>query len=119
MHFRKEDIKIVEDYINKELKNDCKPEVTLKDYIKAIEDKYPAENEQKKYNHYFKDVSNLNYIDIYRVLSIWNVADPCIQHAVKKLLVAGNRGYKDVEKDIQEAIDSLERWKEMQGEDGL
>lgn len=31
----------------------------------------------------------------------------------KGLLVAGNRGYKDV----QEAIDSLERWKEMREED--
>lgn len=35
----------------------------------------------------------------------------------KELLVAGNRGYKDVEKDIQEAIDSLNRWKEMREED--
>lgn len=89
----------------------------LQDYIQKIEEKYPEEDEDsKKYKHYFKDVSNLNYIDIYRVLSLWNVTDPCIQHAVKKLLVAGNRGYKDVEKDIQEAIDSLERWKEMQKE---
>lgn len=52
MHFRKEDIKIVEDYINKELKNDCKPEVTLKDYIKAIEDKYPVERDNINPKHY-------------------------------------------------------------------
>ncbi|WP_176767832.1 hypothetical protein [Nitrosospira sp. Nsp18] len=43
--------------------------------------------------------------------------DPCIQHAAKKLLVAGNRGAKDVGKDIQEAIDTLERWKEMRVEE--
>ncbi len=100
MYFRKEDIKIVEDY------------------IRSIEDKYPEENNQdsKKYKHYFKDVSNLKYIDIYRVITLWEVTDPCIQHAIKKLLVAGNRGYKDVEKDIQEAVDSLNRWKEMQEE---
>lgn len=103
---------------NKTNKQDCKEQITLKDYVNAIEARYPKEDNQdlKKYKHYFKDVSNLDYIDIYRVISLWNVTDPCIQHAIKKLLVAGNRGYKDVEKDIQEAIDSLNRWKEMQQE---
>lgn len=52
MHFRKEDIKIVEDYINKELKNDCKSEVTLRDYIKAIGDKYPVERNNVNPVHY-------------------------------------------------------------------
>lgn len=68
-----------------------------------------------KHNHYYKDVSKLQSIDVYRVLSLFNVSDPCIQHATKKLLVAGGRGAgKDITQDIQEAIDSLERWKEMQ-----
>lgn len=75
------------------------------------------ENEpERKHSHYFKDVSNLQKIDVYRVLDLYEVADPCIQHAVKKLLVAGKRGAKDQEKDIQEAIDTLTRWKDMQGE---
>ncbi|WVH13936.1 hypothetical protein CASP1_00013 [Alcaligenes phage CASP1] len=69
-----------------------------------------------KHSHYFKDVSNLNKIDVYRVLDLYEVTDPCIQHAVKKLLVAGKRGAKDQAKDIQEAIDTLTRWKDMQGE---
>lgn len=122
MTFRAEDVKLVEDFIksveNETNKQDCKEQITLKDYVNAIEARYPKEDNQdlKKYKHYFKDVSNLDYIDIYRVISLWNVTDPCIQHAIKKLLVAGNRGYKDVEKDIQEAIDSLERWKEMKAE---
>ena len=114
----------------------------LMDYIAAIDKKYPEnpepygavrkspvnnlnddlfgllvnKKEDVKYQHYFKDVSKFTHIDVYRVLSLWEVQDPCIQHAIKKLLVAGNRGYKDLEKDIQEAIDSLERWKEMQKE---
>ena len=68
-----------------------------------------------KHIHYYKDVSKLQSIDVYRVLSLFNVSDPCIQHATKKLLVAGGRGAgKDITQDIQEAIDSLERWKEMQ-----
>ena len=71
-----------------------------------------------KHPHYHKDVSNLQTIDVYRVLALFNVTDPCIQHAVKKLLVAGGRGAgKDISRDVQEAVDSLERFKEMQAED--
>ena len=69
------------------------------------------------HSHYFKDVSRLKKIDVYRVTRLFGVTDPCISHAIKKLLVAGGRGAKDVEKDIQEAIDSLVRWQEMARED--
>lgn len=68
----------------------------------------------REYNHYFKDVSDLETIDVYRVLLLWDVTDPCIQHAVKKLLVAGGRGHKGTEKDICEAVDSLTRYLEIQ-----
>lgn len=71
-----------------------------------------------KHPHYHKDVRHLQTIDVYRVLALFNVTDPCIQHAVKKLLVAGGRGAgKDLGKDVQEAIDSLERFKEMRQEE--
>ncbi|RKQ59902.1 hypothetical protein C7457_1688 [Thermovibrio guaymasensis] len=72
---------------------------------------------EKKHSHYFKDVSNLLEIDVYRVLKLFDVTDPCIQHAVKKLLCAGGRGVKDVDKDVHEAIDSLLRYEEMRKED--
>lgn len=73
-----------------------------------------------KHPHYHKDVSSLQTVDVYRVLALFNVTDPCIQHAVKKLLVAGGRGAgKDIGKDVQEAIDSLERFKEMRVEDTI
>ncbi|UQS93303.1 hypothetical protein Scipio_00074 [Acinetobacter phage Scipio] len=71
----------------------------------------------KKHHHYFKDVSNLLELDVYRVLKLFDVTDPCIQHAVKKLLCAGGRGVKDVDKDVHEAIDSLLRYEEMRRED--
>ena len=73
--------------------------------------------ETQKHSHYFKDVSGLKTIDVYRVLSLFNVTDPCIQHAVKKLLVAGGRGVKNIDKDIQEAIDTLVRWQAIRVED--
>ena len=72
---------------------------------------------KKDYSHYYKDVSRYNHIDVYRVLSIFEVSNPSIQHAIKKLLVAGGRGSKDVEKDIREAIVSLERCLQMINED--
>ena len=70
-----------------------------------------------KHSHYFKSVAGLDTVDVYRVLDLFGVTDPCIQHAAKKLLVAGGRGHKDIDKDIQDAIDTLERWKAIRAED--
>ena len=72
---------------------------------------------EQKHNHYFKDVSNLKFIDVYRVLDLFNVVNPCVQHAIKKLLCAGQRGAKGQQQDVQEAIASLLRYLEMQTED--
>lgn len=70
-----------------------------------------------QYGHYFKDVRNLDTVDVYRVLELFNVVSPCLQHAIKKLLVAGGRGSKDMGKDVAEAIVSLQRWQAMRVED--
>lgn len=67
--------------------------------------------------HYYKKVGHLEHIDVYRVIQLFQVTDPCLQHAIKKLLVAGNRGHKDPIKDVQEAIATLERFLEMRSED--
>lgn len=72
-----------------------------------------------KHSHYFKNVRHLDGIDVYRVLELFNVTDPCLQHAIKKLLCAGGRGAKDMEQDVQEAMDTLERWQDMCREDEL
>mgnify|MGYP003494705735 FL=1 len=69
------------------------------------------------HEHYFKDVTHLKTIDVYRVLDLFNVTNPCVQHAVKKLLCSGQRGVKDTRQDVQEAITSLVRCLEMQTED--
>lgn len=69
------------------------------------------------HGHYFKDVSHLNSIDVYRVLALFEVVDPAIQHAVKKLLCSGRRGIKDRAVDLQEAIDSINRAIQMMAED--
>lgn len=72
-----------------------------------------------KHSHYHKPIPpGATHIDVYRLLLMFTVTDPCIQHAIKKLLVAGGRGGgKDAKRDVQEAIDSLERWQEMRAEE--
>ena len=69
-----------------------------------------------KHSHYFKDVSHLDKIDIYRVLDLFGVQNPAIQHAIKKLLVSGGRGAKDAAQDVREAMDTLERYFAMESE---
>lgn len=38
------------------------------------------------HEHYFKNVEHLKTVDVYRVLDLFNVTNPCVQHAIKKLL---------------------------------
>jgi len=70
-----------------------------------------------EYKHYQKNVEHLKWIDVYRVLVLFGVTNPCLQHAIKKLLCAGQRGAKGQRQDIEEAIASLMRYLEMQTED--
>jgi hypothetical protein len=84
----------------------------------------PMTKSPKKHNHYFKDVRHIDYVDVYMVCALFGVTDAAIAHAIKKQLVAGGRGAgKDFEKDIQEAIDSLNRClairQEQNKEDGV
>jgi hypothetical protein len=66
---------------------------------------------------YHREVPTLT-VDVYRVLVAFEVTDPCIAHAIKKLLCAGKRnGGKPIEQDIAEAIWTLRRWEEMRAED--
>jgi hypothetical protein len=69
------------------------------------------------YDKYYKDVSCLGTVDIYRVLSLFDVKDHALGHAIKKLLLAGVRtGNKTLYQDVKEAYDTLGRWLEMQEE---
>lgn len=71
-----------------------------------------------KHSHYKKDIRHLKMLDIYRVLELFPGVPHAIGHAVKKLLVPGVRGGgKTVEKDYQEAIDSIKRQMDMMTED--
>lgn len=75
-----------------------------------------ASIDKAPHSHYHKYLPTV-HLDIYRVLVAFGVTDPCIAHAVKKLLVPGQRGSKTVDQDIKEAISSLTRWQEMRVEE--
>ncbi|CAB4241226.1 hypothetical protein UFOVP67_7 [uncultured Caudovirales phage] len=52
----------------------------------------------------------LTTVDVYDVLRLFNVTDPCLQHAIKKLLCPGQRvGGKSFKQDLEEAKDSIVR----------
>ncbi len=55
MNFRAEDKQLIDGHIaamSKDKKSDCLPEVTLNDYIKSIEDKYPVKRDSINPKHY-------------------------------------------------------------------
>jgi len=65
-----------------------------------------------KYNKViFDKEGNHLTVDVYDVIDAWELIDPGLQHALKKVLQPGLRGHKSVLEDYQDAIDSIERAK--------
>ena len=48
-------------------------------------------------------------VDVYDILVAFDVTNPAIQHAIKKLLMPGGRGAKSTIQDISEAAQSIDR----------
>jgi len=59
-------------------------------------------------NKYVKEIRG-EKVDVYDVLTAYKVTCPARAHAIKKLLMAGQRGHKDEEQDLKEAIQAIER----------
>lgn len=61
-------------------------------------------------NKYAKPIpKGLTSLDVYDVLILFQVTDPAIQHAIKKLLACGQRGHKNAFQDLREARESIDR----------
>ena len=69
------------------------------------------------HSHYFRYVGGLEYIDYYRLADLYAINHPCQAHVFKKIICTGERGHKELQHDIQDMIDTLERWKDMIQED--
>ena len=72
---------------------------------------------KRLHSHYYRSVKHLDEVDVYRVLELFGVKDHAIGHAIKKLLLPGERGAKTREQDVREAITTLNRWLQMIAED--
>jgi hypothetical protein len=72
----------------------------------------------RAHSYYFRDVSKLTDLDVYRICDLFvDDRSGATQHALKKILLPGQRGGKDRMKDYQEAVDTLNRKIEMMKED--
>ena len=76
-----------------------------------------SSEENTKYKHYEYSFKGIK-LDPYRILSVYGITCPAQQHAIKKLLRAGN-SVKDLKQDIQEVIDTLKRKLEMIDEESI
>jgi len=54
-------------------------------------------------------------VDPYRIARLWELNDPALFQAFKKVLCGGQRGGKDKQQDAVEARDALNRWLELEG----
>jgi len=65
-------------------------------------------------SHYYVEI-NGKPADVYVVLRAFDVKDPNVQHAIKKLLRCG-KGDKDMRRDVEESIWTLNRWLDIEDE---
>jgi len=78
-------------------------------------DEMEKDFKEKPKNPYIKNCKGTD-VDVYDVLVAFNVTNPAMAHAIKKMLVPGKRGVKSVKQDMQEAIASIKRAIELEGD---
>lgn len=66
------------------------------------------EIEQVQPNKYQRTIKGVT-VDVYDVLDAFGVTCQARGHAIKKLLMAGQRGHKDEAQDLREAVQAIER----------
>ena len=64
-------------------------------------------------NKYIRTIHGVE-VDVYDVLNAWEVTCPATQHAIKKLLMPGQRGSKDALQDLKEAEQAIKRAIELE-----
>lgn len=85
--------------------------------VNYVENTPEEENLQEEYSYYNYTYKGIK-LDPYRILDIYKITCPAQQHAIKKLLRAGN-SVKELKQDITEVIDTLKRKLEMLEEDSV
>ena len=60
-------------------------------------------------NKYQREIKPGVWVDVYDVLIAFDVTNPAIAHALKKLLCPGQRGHKSIAHNLTEARVSIDR----------
>lgn len=81
-------------------------------YLEIVNESDVKQEDYSYYKYSYKGIK----LDPYRILDIYKITCPAQQHAIKKLLRAGN-SVKELKQDIAEVIDTLKRKLEMLEED--
>lgn len=68
-------------------------------------------------NKYQREIKKGVVIDVYDVLKAFNVSNPATAHAIKKLLMPGERGHKSFAEDMREATQAINRAIELEATD--
>jgi len=79
------------------------------------EEEWQRQDTQQAPSKYHRNIKGV-YVDVYDIIHAYGITNRGDQHAVKKMMQAGKRGYKDARQDREEAIVSLERANELEGE---
>ncbi len=87
-----------------------------RDEARAVLGIPPVLPQEEKHSHYFRVWNGLK-LDIYRLLSLFNVECPNAQHVAKKAICAGQRGHKGLREDWTDIRDTAIRRLEMLDED--
>ena len=64
---------------------------------------------------YQREIKAGVWIDVYDVLAAFDVKNPATQHLLKKALMSGTRGHKNLETDMNEVVVSAIRAIEIEG----
>lgn len=65
--------------------------------------------DEQRNNKYEREIKKGVTVDVYDVLNAYRTDSPELDHAIKKLLMSGQRGHKDQVTDLKEAIQAIER----------
>ena len=67
----------------------------------------------KPKNKYMREILPNVWVDVYDVISAFDVQDGGMQHALKKILATGKRGHKDEAEDRKDILASVKRSNEI------
>jgi hypothetical protein len=65
---------------------------------------------------YHREIRPGVWIDVYDLLALYAVTNPADAHAIKKLLMPGQRGGKGAKQDRTEAIQAIQRAIELEAQ---